>query len=72
MGLLKWLGKRAKERSTYVGVATAVSGIAVAAGKPEIAAGVDQYLPLVLALVGGLLIAKPAPEPEPDLFRTRS
>jgi hypothetical protein len=64
MGILKWVKSRAKERSTYVGVASIVAGVATVAGKPELAEGVNEYLPLLLTIVGGALVAKPAPEPE--------
>lgn len=64
MGIGKWIKSRSKERSTYVGVATIVAGVATVAGRPEIADGVNEYLPLALTVLGGVLIGKPAPEPD--------
>lgn len=61
---MNWVKARAGERSTWVGLAAIAGGIATLLGKPEITDGINEYLPLILAVIGGGLIAKPTPEPD--------
>jgi hypothetical protein len=64
MGIGKWIKSRSRERSTYVGIGSILAGVATVAGRPELADSVNDYLPLVLTVLGGVLVAKPAPEPD--------
>lgn len=56
---LKWLVQRAKEPSTYIGIAT----VAVIVGKPELANTIGQIGQAVGLIVGGGLMAYPANTP---------
>jgi hypothetical protein len=51
--ILKWLGARLKERSTYAGVAT----IAAVAGAPALGVQIDQVGQAVALIVGSGLAA---------------
>lgn len=66
MGLLKWIGRRAKEASTYGGLSMIVIGAGTMIGKPELASSITPVIevlaPILMAL-GGIFIGKPAPEP---------
>jgi len=50
--VVKWLGKRAKERSTYAGVAVIVSAL----GAQKLGVQIDQIGQAVGLIVGGGLI----------------
>jgi hypothetical protein len=63
--ILKWLGARLKERSTYAGVAT----IAAVAGAPALGVQIDQVGQAVALIVGsGLAAATTRPSAE-DVIR---
>lgn len=67
MGLFKWIKKRVTEPSTYSGIGMVVVGAGTAIGKPELAASITPLVELlapILMTLGGILIGKPAPEPE--------
>lgn len=51
-GIFKWLGRRAREKSTYAGIAA----VAVALGKPELAATIGQIGQVAVAVLGGGLM----------------
>lgn len=53
--VLKWVAKRAKEPTTYVGL----GAIATAIGKPEVADAIGQYGQAAVLILGGGLIAHP-------------
>ena len=53
-----WLGKRAKERSTYAGVAVIASML----GAHELGMQIDQIGQAVGLIVGGGLIASQSPD----------
>lgn len=51
--VLKWLGSRAQERSTYTGLAV----LAAVAGAPKLGVQIDQVGQAVALIAGGGLIA---------------
>lgn len=52
-GIGKFLKARLKEKSTYIGAAA----LAVALGKPEIGAAINEYSNIGLLIIGGGLMA---------------
>jgi hypothetical protein len=54
--ILKWVGARAKERSTYSGLAL----IAAIAGANKLGLQIDQVGQAIVLITGGGLIAAPA------------
>lgn len=62
---MNFLKKRLREKSTYVGLVSVLGGVATMVGRPDITEGINDYLPLVLTTVGGLLMSAPT-KPAPD------
>jgi hypothetical protein len=62
---MSFLKKRLREKSTYIGLASVIGGIATMVGRPEITDGINDYLPLVMTTLGGFLMSAPT-RPAPD------